>query len=202
MTLDLPAATDAPSLDARIAQRVRSLRGAAGLSLLDLAARCGVSRSMLSLIERGESSATAVVLDKVATGLGVALADLFDAAPPADHPVARRKDQPEWRDPASGYVRRSVTPQGLGAPFRIVEVEFPPGARVAYETGPRTSRIHQQVWVLDGRIDVTAGNEHFRLETGDCLAITLDRPMTYHNPARVAARYAVVITNAVGPGRA
>ena len=43
-------------------------------TLDELAAKCDVSRSMLSLVERGESSPTAVVLEKIATGLGIALA--------------------------------------------------------------------------------------------------------------------------------
>src|SRR5688572_3423352 len=56
-------------INSRIAERVRSLRTDRQLSLEALASRCAVSRSMLSLIERGESSATAVVLEKIATGL-------------------------------------------------------------------------------------------------------------------------------------
>ena len=69
-----------------------------------------------------------MVLEKLAAGLGVALASLFDA--PADAraphgPVARRDDQPQWRDPASGYVRRNVSPPGVPQPTQIVEVLFP-----------------------------------------------------------------------------
>jgi transcriptional regulator with XRE-family HTH domain len=67
------------SLNDRIAQRVRDLRAASGLSLDALATHCGISRSMISLIERGESSPTAVLLEKLASGLGVPLAALFDA---------------------------------------------------------------------------------------------------------------------------
>ncbi|MFL6697727.1 MAG: helix-turn-helix domain-containing protein, partial [Vitreoscilla sp.] len=54
------------SLNARIAQRVRDLRASSGLSLEALAAQSGISRSMISLIERGESSPTAVLLEKLA----------------------------------------------------------------------------------------------------------------------------------------
>ena len=63
-----------PDINTRIAARVRELRTGEDLSLDALAERCDVSRSMLSLIERGESSPTAVVLEKIATGLGVTLA--------------------------------------------------------------------------------------------------------------------------------
>src|SRR3954451_10966381 len=124
-------------INQRIAARVRQIRADRGLALDALAERSGVSRSMISLIERGESSPTAVVLEKLATGLGVPLASLFDAPAVTGDPVSRRKDQVEWRDPASGYVRRNISPAGFPSPLQIVEVVFPAGARVAYETGAR-----------------------------------------------------------------
>jgi len=186
-----------PNLNKRIAARVRELRGATGLSLDALAGKSGVSRSMISLIERGESSPTAVVLDKLAAALGVTVASLFDApeaaARQADGPVTRRNDQPQWRDPASGYVRRNVSPSSVPQPFQIVEVHFPAGGRVAFETGGRDARVYQQIWLLEGTMDITAGTERHRLREGDCLAMQLDRPTMFHNPTRKRARYAVVI---------
>jgi transcriptional regulator with XRE-family HTH domain len=184
---------ESSSLNERIAQRVRDLRAARGLSLDALATHCGVSRSMISLIERGESSPTAVLLEKLATGLGVPLASLFEAPQPQAGPVSRLADQPQWRDPHSGYVRRNVSPAGTASPIHIVEVLFPPKARVAYETAAREPQVHQQVWMLEGTIEVTLGDEHHRLDAGDCLAMVLDRPMSYYNPTRKIARYAVVI---------
>src|SRR5256714_13656833 len=96
-------------LNQRIAERVRELRAARGLSLDALAGKCGVSRSMISLVERGESSPTAVVLEKLGSGLGVVVASLFDApSGPGDArrgSVARRGDQPECRDRALGVFR-------------------------------------------------------------------------------------------------
>ena len=188
----------ASDLNQRIAQRVADLRAAQGLSLDALASKSGVSRSMISLIERGESSPTAVVLEKLAAGLGVMLASLFDAPAAArapSGPVARRDDQPQWQDPASGYLRRNVSPPGMPQPMQIVEVHFPPGGRVAFETGPRDLRVQQQVWVLEGAIDVTLGEERHRLREGDCLAMQLDRPTMFHNPTRKPTRYAVVIAS-------
>jgi transcriptional regulator with XRE-family HTH domain len=182
-------------LNWRIAQRVRELRTARGLSLDAMARASGVSRSMISLIERGESSPTAVVLEKLATGLSVPVPALFDDVRPPASPVARAADQLPWRDPQSGYLRRNVSPSGVDSPIRIVEVLFPSQASVAYETGAREAIVHQQVWVLEGTIDVTLGDDHHRLETGDCLALVLDRPLVFHNPAAEAARYAVVIAS-------
>ena len=177
----------------RIAARVRQIRDGLGLALDALAERSGVSRSMISLIERGESSPTAVVLEKLATGLGVPLASLFDApAAPAD-PVSRRKDQVEWRDPDSGYVRRNVSPPGFASPLQVVEVVFPAGARVAYETGARPGVTHQQIWVLQGALEVTLDKTRHELGAGDCLAMVLDQPITFRNRTAKPVRYAVII---------
>jgi transcriptional regulator with XRE-family HTH domain len=189
----------ASDVNLRIAERVRELRGAHGLSLDGLAKKSGVSRSMISLIERGESSATAVVLAKLALSLSVPLASLFEAAATADErprgPLARRAEQPEWRDPASGYVRRNVSPPGTAQPMRIVEVQFPPGGRVAFENGGSALRVYQQLWLLAGTLDVTVGADRHRLREGDCLAMTLEQPTLFHNPSRKSARYAVVIAS-------
>jgi transcriptional regulator with XRE-family HTH domain len=187
------------NLTQRIAGRVRELRAAQGLSLDALAGQTGVSRSMLSLIERGESSPTAIVLEKLAAGLGVTLASLFDppaaAAQSPVGPLARLKDQPQWRDPGSGYLRRNVSPPGVRQPMQLVEVHFPPRRRVAFENGGRDRLVHQQVWMLEGEMEITLGAQRHRLRQGDCLAMQLDRPTMFHNPTRKPARYAVVLAS-------
>jgi transcriptional regulator with XRE-family HTH domain len=188
----------ASDLSERIARQVRDLRAARRLSLDALATKSGVSRSMISLVERGESSPTASVLEKLATGLGVTLGSLFDeaSAKKPDHgPISRREEQPEWRDPASGYVRRNVSPPGEPRAAQIVEIHFPARGRVAFDNGARDLVVHQQVWVLDGVMDVSVGEERHRLRKGDCLAMALDGPTTFHNPARKSARYVVVVTS-------
>jgi transcriptional regulator with XRE-family HTH domain len=197
---------DAPlDLNQRIAGRVRDLRSERGFPLEGLAMRSGVSRSMISLIERGESSPTAVVLEKLASALGVTLASLFD--PPASServppgPVLRRKDQPQWQDPASGYLRRNVTPPGLNQPMQIVEVCFPPRERVSFDTAGQGRVVHQQIWMLDGEMDITVGTEVHQLQEGDCLAMLRDKPTMFYNPTRRTARYAVVLASEPLPER-
>lgn len=180
-------------INQRIARRVAGFRADHGLSLEALAARSGVSRSTISLIERGETSATAVVLEKLAGGLGVALAALFEAERAAPGPLMRRAEQPEWCDPASGYVRRNVSPPDQPSPMRIVEVEFPAGKRVVLEGASRDNVIEQQVWLLEGAMTLTHGGKTHRLEMGDCLALLIDGPIEFRNPTRHLARYAVVI---------
>jgi transcriptional regulator with XRE-family HTH domain len=176
----------------RIALRVRLLRGQRALSLDALSTRSHVSRSMISLIERGESSPTAAILDRIAVGLGVPLAALFDESQPSSRPLSTRADRHVWRDPESGYVRCNISPPGHNHSFRIVEVSLPARAHVTYENGPDLA-LHQQVWVQQGRVDVTVGQQVHRLSQDDCLAMQLDRPTAFRNPGSRVARYIVVI---------
>lgn len=190
------------SIEARLATRLRDLRSHRGLTLDALAEQSGVSRSMISLIERGESSPTASVLDKLAASLGVTLAALFaeEARDNAD-PVSRRADQPAWRDPGTGYVRRNLSPSGFPSPIELVEVVLPPQARVAYENSPRPTVIDQQVWVLEGALEIRVGTATHLLAAGDCLAMQVDRPTGFHNPGPEAARYLVALSAGAGRSR-
>lgn len=184
---------DADGINARIASRVRVLRAESGMSLEALATKCDVSRSMISLVERGESSPTAVVLEKISTGLGVPLASLFeDTAAPAS-PVSHLADRVLWRDPDSGYVRCNISPPNFPSPIQIVEVMLPAGAHVSYETGARDAKIHQQIWVREGTVEVTVGRTTHRLGADDCLAMQLNEPTAFRNRTRKPARYIVVI---------
>ena len=186
------------ALNQNIAAQVRQLRGTLRLSLDDLASRSGVSRSMISLIERAECSPTAAILERLSVGLKVPLASLFDR--PLDHaaPLVRQAEQPVWTDPESGYTRRNISPPGFASPIQIVEVVFPAGARVAYDTTSREPRVHQQIWVRSGSLDVRIGDDLYQLGGGDCLAMELDRPMMFYNPGNSAAQYAVVIVSEAG----
>jgi transcriptional regulator with XRE-family HTH domain len=192
------AGASATDVNSRIANRVKALRAELGMSLDALAAKSDVSRSTISLIERGESSPTAVVLDKIATGLGVPLATLFDDASATADPVSRRADRTPWRDPQSGYLRRNISPPGFPSPIRIVEIALPAGARIAYETGARDVVIHQQVWVQEGSIEITLGSVTHRLAKDDCLAMRLDDTTAFRNRTRKVARYVVVIASERG----
>jgi transcriptional regulator with XRE-family HTH domain len=185
---------NASNIEHRIAARLKELRSARGLTLDALAKRSGVSRSMISLIERAESSATASVLDKLAASLGVTLASFFGEEGRVDAtPVSRAAEQRSWRDPETGYVRRNLSPS-FPSPIELVEVILPPGTRVAYESGARSAVVNQQIWVIAGAVEVTVGEDVHRLATGDCLAMRLDRPTAFRNEGTEPARYLVALT--------
>lgn len=184
-------------MDALIAKRLRELRKQRDLSLEQLAERSGVSRSMISLIEREQSSPTAVVLNKLADALGVSMATLFayEAQEQATPALARYAEQQIWVDPASGYVRRHVSPTGGALSVELVEVIFPPGERVVFDNLLRQVEIQQQIWILEGEMQITLNAQRWQLLRGDCLALELGQQIVFFNPTDKPARYALILTN-------
>lgn len=183
-------------LDMRLGRRLKATRQTRGLTLDQLAERSGVSRAMISRVERGESSPTAALLDRLCAGLGIVLSALFHDEQAGAGPLTRKAEQPVWTDPASGYLRRAVSPAGGSSKLEIVEVEMPAGARVLLEAPRSGYRLDQQLWLLEGEIVIGVGGSEHRLAAGDCLAMLLDGPISFHNPGTVPARYAVVLTAA------
>jgi transcriptional regulator with XRE-family HTH domain len=183
------------SIDKHLARRVRSLRKQCSLTLDELAERSGVSRSMVSLVERGESSPTAKLLERLSAALGVTLAALFAEETRSDaSPVSRRSDQNVWRDPETGYLRRNLSPPAYASPIDLVEVILPPSTRVPYHGGFRAARHYQQIWVLEGAVQIQVGSESHLLEQGDCLAMVVDGPTAFQNDKKKRARYLVAVT--------
>ncbi len=185
-------------LNLHLATRIRGLRAARGLSLEGLSEKTGVSRSMISVIERGEASPTAAVLNRLAAGLGVTLASLFaEEGGPDASPLSRRADQRVWTDPESGYVRRALSPARHPSPLELAEVILPADARVAYDTGARA--VGQQVWVIEGALEITTGGVTRALGSGDCLALRIDGPTVFRNAGSEPVRYLVAL--AADPAR-
>ena len=180
-------------LEETIGMRLRELRMARDLTLDDLAGRSGVSRAMISRIERGEASPTAQLLAKLCSALGTTLSALFASERSEASPLARRAEQRLWRDPESGYLRRSVSPEGVGSPVDIVEVEFPPGARVVFERQPMDRGITQHLWLFSGRLELTMESGRQLLEPGDCLFMGLEEAHIFYNPHEEPAHYAVIL---------
>lgn len=179
------------SLPTTIGPRLAQRRGTLGLRLDDLAARSGVSRAMISRVERGEVNASAAILDKLCAGLGMTLSQLFSSGHAS--PLARRAQQQAWTDPVSGYTRRDVSPPGTGSPVHIVEVDFPAGATVTLEKS-RYRVIAQHVWLLAGTIEITLPTGTHRLAPGDCLHMSPNEGITFANPGPEPARYTVILT--------
>lgn len=178
--------------DTALASAVHAAREAQGLSTAALAERSGVSRAMIAKIERADAQPTAALLGRLSGALGLTLSELIARAEHADRRVARAAEQPVWTDPDSGYTRRALSPSG-GGPLELVEVVLPAGAEVAYPADTYTF-IHQQLWVLEGRLHFREGTVLHELEIGDCLQLGPPADCVFINPGRRACRYLVALT--------
>lgn len=184
---------DDADLARHIGARLNALRAERGLTLDQLAEQSGVSRAMISRVERGEASPTAALLARLCSALGVSLSVFFATGGPEVSPLARRADQSVWRDPESGYLRRVVSPGGTGSRVDVVEVEFPAGAEVRFP-GQQASRSQSQhVWLFEGEMELSVGEAVHRLTAGDCLFMNVGDVHGFRNPTDKAARYAVII---------
>jgi len=176
-----------------------------------LAEASGVSRAMISKIERGESSPTAVLLGRLSAALELSVSELLTGARlgggPVDGPgpgpeppppeaggagrVRRVADAPHWRDPDTGYLRRPISTPGF--PAAVTEVMLPPRTRVPYPAAAYAF-IAQLVWVLSGQLTLTDGTERHVLEAGDTFELGQPRPREFGNETDADCRYVVVVT--------
>ena len=180
-------------LDTAVGARIRSLRIDRALTLDELAQASGVSRAMISRIERAEASPTASLLARLCAALGLSLSAFFAEEGQPASPLSRRGNQPVWRDPETGYVRRAVSPPGTGSAVDIVEVDFPAGARVSFPPHAASRGMMQHIWIFDGEMEMTTVDAVYRLVPGDCLFMPVGEGHVFHNPTDRPARYCVVL---------
>ncbi|WP_354641374.1 helix-turn-helix domain-containing protein [Kitasatospora camelliae] len=178
--------------DARLAARLAELRAERGWSLEELARLSGVSRSTLSRLERAEISPTAAQLGRLCTAYGRTMSRLLaevEAEPPQ---LVRAAGQTVWTDPASGFVRRSVSPPHAGLRAELIEGTIPVGGAIDYDAPP-VPGLEQHLWVLDGSLEITVQGEPHLLHSGDCLRFRLWGPSRFQCPGPEAVRYALAI---------
>lgn len=194
-TIVAPTSKADDALGDRLAARIRREREARGWSIAALAAASGVSRAMISKVERAEASPTAVLLGRLSGAFGLTVSALLARAETDGSAgrVARLAAQPVWTDPETGYLRRSVSP--AGAELELVLIDLPPGATVPYPASAYAFLRAQSVWVLEGRIAVREGEDEQQLAAGDCLAFDLSaaRDCSFANASRRPARYLVAL---------
>jgi transcriptional regulator with XRE-family HTH domain len=193
-----------PDDGALLANRIRAERETRGWTIAGLADRSGVSRAMISKIERGETSPTATLLGRLSAAFGLTLSQLF--ARPADDAVgqiARAGEQIAWRDPRTGFLRRSLTPPeatpgNAGAPLELVWGELPPGAQIAYPAAAFAFIADQQLVVIDGALTLVQGGGVHALGPGDCFRFGPPRDVLFRNSGAARCRYLIAVLRASG----
>ena len=176
--------------EASIARRIRLERDARNWSLAELAEKSGVAKASISKIERGEVSPSAGILVRLAAAFELTLAGLLLRAEDAER-LVRGADQPRWRDPKTGYVRRQIFSRP-DHPLEMVLVELPPGQSVSFPAWSY-ARTRHVVWVQKGELVLKEGTERNVLKAGDSLGFGPPSDVTYANESSKPCSYVVAL---------
>ena len=160
-----------------LGQRIQRARLDRALTLQALADRSDVSVSMLSSVERGAKAPTVVVLDRIAGGLGVPLAELITE--PARR-IVRRAAEQDVVDEPGGWQRTVLTPVVPGVNFEWIRSTLPAGC-VPGTYPPYAAGSHEFIVVQSGTLTLTVDEETIVLETGDSLYLAADVTLGYAN---------------------
>ena len=179
--------------DGALALRIEAIRRAKGLTLDELAARAGVSRATLSRIERGETSPTAQVLGRLCAAFGMTMSQLLLAVEEDAPRLIRFSEAFTWRDPETGFQRRSLSPPAQGYDTEVIWGELPAGAVISYDASPVAGLEHHIV-LMEGQLNFTLSAQEYELRPGDCLRFKLYGASRFANPMRSGlALYLVII---------
>jgi transcriptional regulator with XRE-family HTH domain len=177
--------------------RVRQLREQAGLTLEQVAKLSGVSRAMLSKVERGEKSPTIGVAKHIAHGLGVSFSALVsdEAATRRAFALVRKDQRQVFKDPETGFERYLLSPLMAGMSVEVVLHHLPPKASTG-KTPPHPAGVTKHVLVSKGRVVVSVDQVETVLEEGDSLYFEADVEHGFENRSARAAEYYLVIAAA------
>lgn len=183
---------DSSSTEHRLARRLAELRIDKGWSLERLAELTGISRASLSRIERGETSPTASLMNRLCIAYGLTISRLLSEVEDPGPQHLRPHEQNVWQDRENGYHRRSISPPASNFHGELVEGRLISGARIDYDAPP-VEGIEQHIWMLAGVLVFSMNDEQWRLEAGDCLRFHLFGRSSFHAPEAEGAHYALVV---------
>jgi transcriptional regulator with XRE-family HTH domain len=164
--------------------RVRALRESMDLSLRDLAERSGVSAPMLSQVERGETSPTLQVANRIAEGLELRLSQLLRLDEDGAVSVVKRSERRKGPAGARGHRYEILTPPLPGQRAELSRHVLSPGAVTGgrgdppmHEPGSRETAL-----VETGTVALICDGQRHELTAGDCVTFDADLPHHFENP--------------------
>lgn len=164
--------TNFSTIDARIADRLKSLRTEKGWSLDELSERSSISRATLSRLENGSVSPNTAVLGKLCSAYSLPLSRLILMVEEDFPALVPSGQQEHWQDADAGFIRRSVSPPAGSLAGEVLACELEPNACITYDRPPRPGLEHHLV-LTEGELMLTLGDEEHRLTPGDCLRYQL-----------------------------
>lgn len=194
-TPHLPMSAPRPAPEPpRVGQTLASLRQARALSLDELSRQAGVSKSMLSQIERNQANPTVAVVWRLANALGVPMADLLQGAPRAEGPAIVHVPAhavPSLRSPDGHCELRILGPIDLAGQVEWYELTVAPGGELVSQPHEPGSREHLSV--LDGALTVQAGDAVCALLAGETGRYAVDQAHAIRNAGDQPARALLVV---------
>ena len=176
-----------------VGTRIKALREAMDLSLRDLAERSGVSAPMLSQVERGETSPTLVIAEKIASGLDLTLSQLL-RLDEGEHVVVIRRGERRTRS-RRGHRTEELTPPLPGQRADVSLHALDPGAVTGragdpplHEAGARETAV-----VISGSVALMIDDERHDLESGDSVTFDADLPHHFSNEGDEPAELLAVV---------
>ncbi len=182
-----------PADPTAVGQRIRALREGMGMSLRELALRCGVGAATLSQVERGESSPTLAVAARIADGLELSLSQLL-RLDETRHVVVVRRGAGR-RSSRGGHEIEELTPPLPGQRADVSIHRLAPGTATGGEADPPIHEpgSRETVVVLEGEVELVVDGESHALAVGD--SATFDADLSHHlrNSGDAGARLLAVI---------
>jgi transcriptional regulator with XRE-family HTH domain len=171
----------------QLGRRLREERRRRGLSLDELANVAGVSRSMLSDVERGGKVPTVLVLDRIATGLGTSIARLLGDEQSARVVVVRRGQHDVAHDP-SGWERVVLSPVLPGVEFELMRTSIPANVEAGVFS-PHAVGSREYLAMERGTLRLTLDGTPYTLRAGDSVYYAGDCWHGFANPGRATCVY-------------
>jgi transcriptional regulator with XRE-family HTH domain len=179
------------TVEVDLGARIRSRRLARHETLRQLATQAAVTESFLSQVERGVASPSIASVQRIARALDTSIAELF-ASDERAGTVVRVGDRRKVVYQGLGAVDEFLT-RGTDGRLQVIYSTIQPGGGTGDEAYTHDSD-EEVVVVLEGRLDLWVGSEHYRLETGDALTHPSRVPHRNTNPGPGTARVLFCIT--------
>ena len=176
---------------ATIGQRVKAFRTMRRITLRELAEATQTTASFISQFERGLSGANTSTLMRIATALGVSIADFFDSGAIPSHQVLSRAMRPAL--PVSEGYRKTLLSRRPIREFEVCVGEFEPGGSTGdqpYSHG----NAHEMCLVLQGEVELTIGESVYRMKAGDSIEYSTAIPHKIRNVGHARAEVLWVIS--------
>jgi transcriptional regulator with XRE-family HTH domain len=176
-----------------LGKQVRHFRTRAQFSLFDLAELSGVSRAMLSKVERGEKSPTLAIIARIAGGLNMSLSDLMGAEPDqADLSLIPFAQRIVFNDPETGFQRQMLSPSHLWNGVEFLLHRIPPGQSSGILSAYKVP-TEKYLVVTEGTLTVQIGEKRYPIRKGDSFYFEIKSSYLFINEGTVPCEYYLVI---------